>query len=47
MYRWYTFQHVPRDETSRMTLQKIGRTGSTWLPSNLRTGWLSVRYPDG
>ncbi len=43
MYRWYTFQHVPRDETSRMTLQKIGRTGATWLPGSLRTGWLSVR----
>ncbi|MGB3315235.1 MAG: hypothetical protein WBB85_12545, partial [Albidovulum sp.] len=47
MYRWHTFQHVQQDENSRMTLQKIGRTGSTWLPGSLRTGWLSVRQRDG
>lgn len=40
MYRWHTFQHLTQDETSRMTLQKIGRTGSTWLPGSLRAGWL-------
>lgn len=47
MYRWHTFQHLPQDETSRLTLLKIGRTGSTWLPGSLRTGWLPARQSDG
>mgnify|MGYP000622158407 CR=1 FL=1 len=46
MYRWHTFQYAAPDEASRMTLQKIGRTGSTWLPASLRKGWLPINLPN-
>ncbi len=38
-YRWFSFQHIAATTAARATLQKSGRTGTTWLPGNLATGW--------